>query len=78
MDKYQQSVCVEETGILHNYQKLYETKHGIVEQCINRSCGDKQFFPWDVPNAEYLSFHIRSALQKWDAVFSVNYPYFNQ
>lgn len=74
-DKYQKSLCEEDVGLLHNYQTLYSIKHGVVEQCT--LCGDKQFFAHGVPNAEYLSYHIRSALQPNDQLFKINYPNFD-
>lgn len=34
------------------------------------------FFPANVPNDVYLSYHIRSALQLSDPLFKINYPDF--
>lgn len=75
MEKYQRSVCDAFSGKLHKYERLYETKHGVVEQCDH--CGDRQFFAWDVNDTYYLSYHIRQSLQMYDAVFKINYPDFN-
>jgi len=72
MDKYQQSVCEESAGLLHDYRLLYETSVGIVEEC--KQCGSRQFFRHNVPNEYYLQFHIRSALQRYDTLFPFNYP----
>lgn len=74
-DKYQNSVCNEFSGILHKYDRIYDIKYGVVEQCAH--CGERMFFAWDVDNTYYLSFHIRSSLQMNDAVFHQNYPNFN-
>lgn len=72
---YQNSTCDEEVGLLHNYNEIYQTEHGVVEQCS--ICGDKQLFTHGIPNAVYLSYHIRSALQPYDVLFSINYPNFD-
>lgn len=70
-------MCDESAGLLHNYQFLYQIPKGTIEKCINTYCGEKQFFPNEVPNDVYLSHHIRSALQVADALFKVNYPQFD-
>lgn len=50
-------------GMLHDYEiKMYYPK-GILEVCSR--CKDKVFFPFDVPNHIYLSYHLRSSLQQW-------------
>ncbi len=69
---YQLSMCEPDYGILHNWQFLYNHKGGIVEKC--KICGEKQFIPDNIPNAEYLSSHLRSALQPSDLIFRINYP----
>lgn len=69
-------MCDENCGLLHNYRMLYQTEKGVVEKCMNRMCGDKQFFPWDVKNDVYLESHIRSSLQQTDPLFRINYPNF--
>ena len=74
MDKYQNSMCDGQAGLLHDYRKKYEATEGIVEQC--QHCGVCQFFPWEVKNETYLSYHIKSALQPYDELFRINYPNF--
>ena len=75
-NKYQNSVCQWDAGLLHNYRTLYQTDKGVVEKCMNRMCGEVQFFPWNVKNDVYLSFHIKAALQKSDPLFYKNFPNF--
>ena len=65
-------MCQEDFGLLHDYKILYPHKNGLVEKC--KICGDKQFFPENVPNDVYLSYHLRQAIQPFDKLFKVNYP----
>lgn len=74
MDKYQNSVCCEFSGMLHKYEHLYDTNYGVIEECEH--CHDRQFFAFDVGDTHYLSYHIRQALQLSDSLFLINYPNF--
>lgn len=75
--KYQKSVCSEKAGLLHDYKFLYSISKGVIERCVNPGCGDKQMFPHNIPNNEYLSRHIRSSLQVNDPLFKPNFPLFD-
>lgn len=71
---YQNSVCKKKLPFLHDYRPLYKKDGGLVEKCT--LCGDKQFFPEKIPNAMYLSYHIKQALQPSDRIFKYNWPNF--
>lgn len=68
-NKWQNSEC--DGGYLHDYRITQVISLGVVERC--RLCGDQQFFPHDVPNHIYLSYHIRSALQQDDPRYEHEY-----
>lgn len=58
-------------GLYHDYQIIRSTVDGVIEQCSR--CKDRQFFRHNVNNSHYLSFHLRSALQKRDIRFNREY-----
>jgi 5-methylcytosine-specific restriction endonuclease McrA len=68
--RYQNSVC--RRGWLHDFRQIKETSHGFLERCLR--CGKKAHFPGNVPNHVYLSYHVRSALQKGEPLFNREYP----
>ena len=70
MNKYQKSEC--RNHYLHDYQQKVTYATGVYEQCTR--CGDKQFFHWETPNAKYLAFNIRSAIQPFDSRYAREYP----
>lgn len=67
--RWQNSQCL--GNLYHDYQIRKTTTEGVVEICTR--CKDKQFFNNKVPNGRYLSFHIRSLLQKRDPRFIREY-----
>ncbi len=69
-NKYQNSVC--RRGILHKFILIKNTPIGVCERC--ERCGIKKHFRNDMPNHIFLSWHIRSALQKNDKMFAREYP----
>lgn len=56
---------------LHDYQLKEYFPTGMIERCT--FCGDEQYFRYDVPNSNYLSFHLRSRLKKTDYRFNYEY-----
>lgn len=58
-------------GYLHDYRIIRTFPHGVIEGCIR--CKDKIFFRNDVPNKIYLSYHIRSTLQRENPRFNKEY-----
>jgi hypothetical protein len=68
--RYQNSVC--RNGYLHDFRLVRETDVGFLERCTR--CGKQVHFPGNVSNAYYLSFHIRSSLQKGEPLFEHEYP----
>lgn len=68
--KYQRSLC-KRKGWLHDYRLQTQYMHGVVEKC--EKCGDRKYFPLDIDNATYLSYHIRSAIQLTDERFEHEY-----
>lgn len=76
-DRYENSVCDESLGFLHDYKFVTQKDGDVVERCMNSFCGDVQVFRHNIPNAVYLSYHIRSALQPQDVLFKINYPLFD-
>lgn len=69
-------MCQEDAGLLHDYRIIKNDARGVIEKCVNLMCGDKQFFPPNVPDYVYLSYHLKSALQPSDALFKTNYPHY--
>ncbi len=70
MNHYQNSEC--KNHYLHDYRQIQVSSKGVLEQCSR--CKDRRFFPTNVPDDVYLSFHIRSALQPGDSLFEREYP----
>lgn len=68
--RYQNSVC--KRGSLHNFLQVKQTPDGYLERC--KKCGLQIHFPAHTPNHIYLSYHVRSALQKHDPMFKKEYP----
>lgn len=68
--RYQKSHC--KNGYLHDFVQVDQTATGYVERCTR--CGIQMHFPLDTPNAVYLSYHLRSALQPNDVLFLREYP----
>jgi hypothetical protein len=68
--RYQNSVC--RPGHLHDFIPQGIVKEGLLERCTR--CGKQMHFPFNVPNHIYLSFHIRSAIQRDDPLFAKEYP----
>lgn len=68
--RYQNSVC--RRGWLHDLRQIKETKSGFLERCTR--CGLQIHFPNNIPNHLYLSYHIRSALQKGEPLYEREYP----
>lgn len=48
-------------GLLHNYEIIKEYPTGVLERCDR--CFDEQFFPHNINNETYLSYHLRMFLQ---------------
>jgi hypothetical protein len=71
--KYQNSIC--SPGFLHDLIPIAQVKEGSLERCTR--CGLTKHFPFNVSNAEYLSYHIKSTLQPSDYLFLRHYPNFN-
>lgn len=67
--RYQKSHC--KNGYLHDLRQTRFFSKGVEERCIR--CREAFFFPYDVPNHEYLAYHIRSALQPSDALYKHEY-----
>lgn len=63
------SLCVGK--YLHDFRISTTTLDGVVEICPK--CRSRRFFKHNVPNREYLSYHMRSALQKRDKRFKIEY-----
>lgn len=59
------------SGMMHDYQIQEMYPKGLLEVCSR--CKDKQFFPNNIPNHIYLSFHLRNSLQKWNPRFNKEY-----
>lgn len=68
--RYQKSNC--RNNYLHDLRQVKNTGIGYLERCTR--CGIQKHFPLNVPNAEYLAWHIRSALQPTDKLFFREYP----
>lgn len=73
MNHYQNSEC--QNGYLHDFRIVRQLKGGLLERC--QKCKLQKFFPSNVPNHIYLSFHLRQALQPYDQRFKREYPNFN-
>lgn len=56
---------------LHDFLLTDQFENGVVEVCTR--CGLRKFFHNQVNNYEYLSWHLRSALQKSNVRFSKEY-----
>lgn len=56
---------------LHNYQITRVFPDGVEEVCVR--CRDIQFFRENISNYEYLSYHLRMALQKDNPRFQYEY-----
>lgn len=56
---WQKSKCL--SGWLHDFLIVGTNDKGVVERCSR--CHMTKFFPHNVPNHVYLSYHLRSALQ---------------
>ena len=68
MDQTNSECCC---GFLHDYRIVKVTQSGIVERCLK--CLDTQYFRTNLPSHIYLSYHIRSALQKYHPRFNKEY-----
>lgn len=68
--RYQNSVC--RNNYLHDFRQVQQTDIGYLERCTR--CGKQMHFPSNVPNHIYLSYHLRSALQKNDPLYYREYP----
>ncbi len=70
-DFYQNSLCPE--GLwLHKYMILEQFPEGVLEVC--ERCGDRKLFSRNVPNEVYLSYHLRSGLQRYHTRFTKEFP----
>jgi len=49
-----------------------QTDQGLLERCSR--CGMQKHFKHHTPNAYYLSYHIKSALQTNDPMYLKEYP----
>ncbi len=58
-------------GFLHDYRIVSTHASGTVERC--RKCLDTKYFKNDIPNHLYLSYHLRSALQRDHRRFNKEY-----
>lgn len=58
-------------GLYHEYYIVKQYKDGVVEIC--KRCKDRQFFRNSIPNHIYLSYHLRSLIQKKDPRFKREY-----
>lgn len=67
--RYQKSECVR--GWLHDFRHVQVLPRGVVERCLK--CKLQVFFPHNVPNHIYLSYHLRSALQPYDPRYQHEY-----
>lgn len=67
--KHKNSEC--HYGHLHKFSIVYQNDTGVVERCDR--CHKVKFFPHNVPNHVYLSYHMRSILQKDDPRFAREY-----
>jgi hypothetical protein len=67
--RYQNSEC--RNNYLHDFRQVQRTTQGYLERCTR--CGKQMHFPYDTPNAVYLSYHIRSALQANDPLYAREY-----
>jgi len=72
MNHYQNSKCV--NGYLHDFRIQRQLASGVLEVCTR--CRKAKYFPNNVPNHIYLSYHIRQALQPSDPLFAREYPNF--
>jgi hypothetical protein len=67
---WQKSKCP--SGLwLHDFQITRYFGDGVEEICSR--CGQVEFFRHRDPNDYYLSYHLRSALQRWMREFNVEY-----
>ncbi len=67
--KEENSECV--AGFLHDFRFRRTVDNGVVEQCLK--CKTVKFFHNKTPNYIYLSFHLRSALQRDHKRFNKEY-----
>ena len=58
--KWSKSKC--KGNLLHSYKIAKTFPTGVVEICTR--CKDRQFFHNKIPNAVYLEYHLRQALQR--------------
>jgi hypothetical protein len=65
------SICRD--GSFHDYQIFKQFKDGVVEICSK--CHDRKYFRNSIPNRIYLSYHLRSALQKYEPRFKKEYQH---
>lgn len=68
MDK--RSKC--QNGYLHSWKITRNFSEGVEEVC--EVCKRKKFFKKNVSNREYLSYHLRQALQPNHKLFYHEYP----
>lgn len=71
--KYQNSQC--RAGYLHKFAVIKQTNKGLLERC--ERCGLSKHFNNNVSNANYLSYHLRQALQSNHPLFKKEYPNIN-
>lgn len=57
--------------MLHDYRIINQLSTGLLERCTR--CGDTKHFPHNTPNHIYLSYHIRSSLQRNEPRFNIEY-----
>lgn len=65
-DLWQKSICA--GGLLHHFEIARNFEEGVTEICSH--CKLRKFFKYKEPNRHYLSFHLKQALQPFQARFN--------
>jgi hypothetical protein len=68
--RYLQSQC--KGDWLHRFLTIESRYEGAVERC--ERCGTIKYFPKEIPNYEYIKYHVREILQSSDPLFIHEYP----
>lgn len=66
---FQKSKC--HGGWLHSFTITDTYPEGVAEVCLK--CRKRVYFPNNIPNVVYLSYHMRQALQRDHPLFAREY-----
>lgn len=70
LNEWSASECYD--GLLHRYRIIEQNPEGVIEMC--KLCQNTVFFPQNVDNLTYLSYHLREALTEDHPMYYLEYP----